>query len=220
MRVRLEGRTPNIVQYTLMADGRNHYQLISSFSQADRMFLQLLPADLRLVFPLDYTLISKTGQELDAHLLGRSNNQVKFTLSDGKTYNYALSDLADESAAFLQLLPSNLVEADMVADAPPVQAPPPSPLDQLPALRSQLEPLVKDDIAMQANVDATPTSTTNTTSLGYGRSAFQANPERDRLLASLDDNRSKVASLCMQINDILTQDPKLRVFRNRAKLVG
>jgi hypothetical protein len=109
------------------------------------------------------------------------------------------------------LLPSNLVEADMVADAPPVQAPPPSPLDQLPALRSQLEPLVKDDIAMQANVDATPTSTTNTTSLGYGRSAFQANPERDRLLGSLDDNRSKVASLCMQINDILTQDPKLRV---------
>jgi hypothetical protein len=104
----------------------------------------------------------------------------------------------------------------MVADAPP-SAPTKSAAssadNQLPALRNQLAPLVKDDLTMQAQVDAMPinTSTTITTSgLSTGR---RGGPQtrtttRDQLLSSLDSGRSQVASICTQINDILAKNSK------------
>jgi hypothetical protein len=215
MRVRLEGRSPNIVKYTQMADGRGNYQLITSFSDADQKFLQLLPANLRLEFPLDYTLISKTGQALDAHLMGRSNKQVKFTLADNKVYNYQIDNLSDESAAFLQLLPANLVEADMVAEAPPPQvsvAALPSATDDLPRLHNQLEALVRDDLAKQAQVDASPVNSTTLGSRGRtGGSVSNYTTNRDQLFMELDSNRNQVASICRQINDILVKSPKTAV---------
>ncbi len=214
MRVQLEGRTPNIVEYTLMADGRNYYLPMTSFTAEDQKFLQLLPADLRLEFPLDYTLISQSGQALQAHLLGRSNDAVKFTLDDGKTYNYPLSNLSAESVAFLQMVPANLVEADMVADAPPPTPPPaqtPNPEapsnDPLPGLRNQLGPLVTDDLTMQAQVDAMPIYA-RTATVTRGQFIPSTNPARDQLLSKLDANRNKIASICTQINVLLVKNPK------------
>jgi len=216
MRVRLEGRTPNIIKFTSMSDGRIYYQLISTFSDADIKFLQMLPATMRIEFPLDYTLMSKTGQALQAHLLGRSNNQVKFTLADNKIYNYQIANLADESAALLQLIPANLVEADMADDAPPpvviVQAAVPtlpsampSARDKLPEMHTELADLVKTGLNQQSVLDSMPI-TSRTIPVAGQSSAF--NQDRVSYLSQLDSTQSQIIKLCKGINTILVSEPK------------
>jgi hypothetical protein len=76
-------------------------------------------------------------------------------------------------------------------------------------LRDQLAPLVKDDLSLQAQVDAMPLYAGGTANGGRrGGSVTANNPARDQLLSKLDNNRSRIASICTQINVLLAKNPK------------
>ncbi len=113
LRVRLKARSSNIVKFTLLETGREYYWPMTEFSLDSQKFLALLPAGLRLDYPIDDTLTSASGQSLEAHILGRDADSVKFQLADKKTYTYDLNKLSAESQAFLRLLPANLVDASI-----------------------------------------------------------------------------------------------------------
>jgi len=137
--VRVEGRTATVVKYTRHADGQQYYTALSTLSADEQALLKMLPEQLKIEFPLNAVLIGQNGQSLDAHILGRDNDSVKFQLADGATYTYALDKLSDTSQKFLALLPKNLTDG-VVATRETIAA-----TALINNLRRKLEALVKSD---------------------------------------------------------------------------
>ncbi|HVU39007.1 MAG TPA: hypothetical protein VHC95_11785, partial [Opitutales bacterium] len=62
----IEGRTDKLVQYTSSDSGRIYFSAIKGFSSDTQNFLNLVPSTLRVNYPLEATLTSAAGQELQA----------------------------------------------------------------------------------------------------------------------------------------------------------
>jgi len=218
-RVRLDGRTENIVKYTLLADGREYYLPLNSFTPADQKFLQMLPTNLAIEFPLSYVLTVQSGESLDARILGRNADSVNFQLADGKTYNYPLAKLSPASREFLLLLPANEADKSMQAETPlpkvapaivppplavAANIPPPEPVANgaLVGLRAQLHDMVQASEQMQNGIDNLHVS--NRMSANDG-----PNP-RDMALVRLEDNNTQIEDICKEINANLPKNPKDR----------
>ena len=230
MRVRLDGRTANLVEFTSTVDGLQHYLPMSAFSDNDQKFLQLLPADLVIQFPLNYTLTAQGGQPLEARILGRDADSVKFQLEDGKTYNYRLDKLSDASQTFLKLLPANLVDASSTPESV-AAAPIRTEVDVAPDLAQQRDRLaglvryfqkiqdaldqphgandrggvITQGISIRSGTLSTGGGATAVTTVQYlmdGRTY-----DRRSLLGLISANADDIEATCKQINDDLAQVP-------------
>jgi hypothetical protein len=215
-RVRLEGRMDNIVKFTLLADGRTYYLPMSSFAPGDQNFLQLLPTNLKIEFPLSYVLVAQSGGSFDARVMGRNADSVNFQLADGKTYVYPLAKLSPASQEFLMLLPANLADSSLkVESALPPPDLPAAPVansasnatldaERLTGMRTEMGSLIHNAELLQKAIDSLRTSAvTKTTSQGDSTTN-----NREVQLAELEDNDDKIESLCKDINGVLPKDPK------------
>jgi len=235
LRVRLEGRTANLVKYTSLTDGLQHYLPLSSFSAVDQKFFQLLPADLVVDFPLNYTLTAVGGQPLEARILGRDADSVKFQLADGKTYNYSMDKLSTASQAFLKELPANLVDASVTPPPPTVSARSVARTlvaPDLDSLHGKLQNLVRDyqkiqdaiehprggpnaftgGVVRTGSVTSSSGATTTFSSIEYvveGRIYH-----RDQLNAMLSTNSEQIEAVCKQVNDNLSNTPGQHISIN------
>jgi hypothetical protein len=103
---RILGRATGVIELELVADGTKQYLALSSLSEEDRKFVQQLPLNLSLHYPLEYTLTDQTGKTIPARLEAGDAELVKLTLlSDGSTHYYPISLLSDSDQKLLWQIP-------------------------------------------------------------------------------------------------------------------
>jgi len=117
--VSIVGRTPEVVKITIVEDGSTHLYPIATLSQKDQAFVQSLPVNLTLQYPLKSSLMDQQGHTLQVTIVGRSDDQVQFTRADdGKTYTYPITKLSDADRAYVLLLPPQWQAAPDAPSAP------------------------------------------------------------------------------------------------------
>jgi len=233
LRVRLEGRTDTIVKYTLLSDGREYFLPLNTFAPQDQKFLQTLPANLKIEFPLNYILTLQTGENLDARIMGRNAISVNFQLADGKAYVYPLAKLSSSSREFLLLLPANQADGTMQAESPlppvlPSQptaapSPPPAPVavnadqsaamvnTQLNELHAELSSLVHNTEQLQQVMEGSHSEPAPTMRIGSSSASTASTATlRNSQLSQIEDNDNQIETICKAINAILSKDAKPR----------
>ncbi len=126
MRVRIDGRAAKFVKLTQLATGATEFRLFSDFSLVDARVLQMLPQNLALRYPFDFTLDDTAGRPVKVQILGRSADTLKYRLLNGTTQNIAMSKLTPHDQEFISALPVTLSSADVAP--PPAAKLPDSPV--------------------------------------------------------------------------------------------
>ncbi len=169
---------------------------------------------MKLSFPVDYTLISDTGQSLEAHIVGRDAASVRFELSDGKMYAYQMSKLSPESQAFLKLFSANLSDASL--PNPEADTAKKSATQQFAALQSKLSALIQTDSNQMSTASKSVPSTPSSRGIAYADNTVSfvasaasqttvADPDND---PRYDSNRNEIENVCKQLNPLVDSKPR------------
>ena len=113
MEAHILARNTAIVKFTLKNTGATQYFPMSSLSDADQRFLNLLPVNLNLHFPMEYTLTDQAGQSIAARIDAASAQLLKLTtLTDGATRYYPIALLCDSDQKLIALMPQIRMNLD------------------------------------------------------------------------------------------------------------
>ncbi|MGA2053044.1 MAG: hypothetical protein ABSH19_07020 [Opitutales bacterium] len=107
---RILGRSTGVVKFTLASDGSTQYYPLSYLSDADQKFLQQLPMNLVLRYPMDYNLTDQTGKTTAVRIEAGTSQVIKVTvMSDGSTRYYPIALLsAPDQKLMWQMQSTNL----------------------------------------------------------------------------------------------------------------
>jgi len=109
LHVRIEGRSDDMLQLTMLSDGSSRLFPIMNLAAADQEYVSHLPAELTLHFPLQYVLTDAQGNETPALLLGRTDQLLKWiSPQDKATHWMELGDLPKADKKFITSLPAQL----------------------------------------------------------------------------------------------------------------
>jgi hypothetical protein len=101
------GRSTGVVKLTLASDGTTQYYPVSSLSDADQKFLQQLPLNLSLRYPMEYNLTDQAGKSMNVRIEASSPQLVKFTLlTDASTHYYPIALLSEADQKLLWQMPA------------------------------------------------------------------------------------------------------------------
>ncbi len=99
-------RNPAVVKYTLKDSGTTVYTPVTFLSDADQKFLNLLPVNLNMRFPMEYTLTDQDGKSIAARIDAASPQLLKlYALTDGSTRYYPIAMLSDADQKLIALMP-------------------------------------------------------------------------------------------------------------------
>jgi len=105
--VRLEGRSADWLQYTVLADSSTHYLPLATLKANDQDLVRQLPESISATFPLVHTMSSLDGEQLPERILGRSRDVVKLGFTDGRVRYFPFNDLTAVDQKLVQLVPEN-----------------------------------------------------------------------------------------------------------------
>ncbi|HVU36843.1 MAG TPA: hypothetical protein VHC95_00770, partial [Opitutales bacterium] len=185
--------------------GRIYFSAIKGFSSDTQNFLNLVPSTLRVNYPLEATLTSAAGQELQASILGHDSASVQFSLPDGKIYTYAMAKLAPASQEFLQMLPAYHPDQAVSIRQLKVQN-----IDsELRPLADNLATLIKKDGELLIKLQiAKQTGAAIAAQRSGSRGSYTFNAGTTPAQFELDSNRDAIANACRQINPLLDPSPR------------
>ena len=113
MEAHILARNAAIVKFTLKDNGSTQYFPMSSLSDSDQRFLSLLPANLDLHFPMEYTLTDQAGKSIAARIDAASAQLLKLTtLTDGATRYFPIALLCDSDQKLIALMPQIRMNLD------------------------------------------------------------------------------------------------------------
>jgi hypothetical protein len=107
------GRSAGVVKLTLAADGSLQYYPMSYLSEADQKFLQQLPQNLVLRYPMDYNLTDQSGKTMAVRIESGSAQLLRLTmLTDGSTHYYPIAMLSEQDQKLFWQMQSAQMSVD------------------------------------------------------------------------------------------------------------
>ena len=105
--VTLTGYNEFFVDYTTSADPSDHYKEFDTLSELDQSVISTMEKSLRVDFPVDYIFRNSSGDKIPVHILGKSNNLIRYSTTDGTIHSKIISTLTKPEQDMVASLKTN-----------------------------------------------------------------------------------------------------------------